>query len=352
MNRLQVIFLKLIGVAVFLFLSVATIIGVLLSLLVRPLVAVLATICRPDLAGLMHDRGQPLALESVHTKSAFTVVMHLVCDGTISLDALREQFHHQLMPSILNKNKSDTYIHLRQLWTQYLGYLFWQWESDFRVENHIREYDYDEPELAIPQGVCSEEDLKRATAGIVAKPFAEGRSPWEIFVIDKYRSNNNTDGHLQCVIVVRIHHALADGISIIKMLLRLFDQEATPFATARFPPNSFAARVRRNLMVALRAPFVMASTLVDAYDGKNSWYIENKKLPKQYHTFFSDSVPVAKIKEIMRKHQVCYNAVVYSVTIGAMVKLMEEVGQQVSAQASCSYAYPLPNHPGGLVNHA
>ena len=352
MEKFKATFLKIIGTVVTFLIFFATLLEVSLSLLIRPCVVVLAKIMRPDLAEIMHDRGQPFALESVHTKAGFTIVMHLVCDGTISLDALREQFQHQLMPCPLSKDKSDKYVRLRQIWTQYMGYLFWKWELDFSAKAHIREYDYNEPELAIPEGVCSEENLKKVTAAIVEKPFAAGQSPWEFLVINKYKSNNNADDHPQCVIVLRIHHTLADGISIIKMLLRLFDQETATFAKARFPEMSLTEKLGRNLKVALRAPYALASKLVDGYDGKNRWYIVNRQLPKQYHTFFSDSVPVGKIKEIMRKHQVCYNAAIYTVTVGAMVKLMKEVGQEVPAQLSCSYPYPLPNHPGGLVNHA
>ena len=321
-------------------------------LLLRPFVALLARILRSDLADIMYNRGQIFAFEPVYTKSSLTVLMHLVCDGTVSLESLREQFRRQLLPSVWNKNKGDDYVRLRQLWTQYCGYLFWQWEADFRVEKHVREYDYEEPELALPKGgVCSEEHLKGITGAISERAYSPGQSPWEMLLIKNYKSSNNTDGHPQCVIVLRMHHTLTDIISMIKLILRLFDQETVSFAKARFRQTSAVERLWRNVKVALRAPYDVASNLVDVHDGKNCWSMENKQLTKHYHTLFSNPVPVGKIKEIMKKYGVSYNAAIYSVTGGAMVKLMTEAGQKVPDQLSTFMPYPLPDHPGGLVNH-
>ena len=151
-RKFQVHFLKIIGTLVTAIVLLKFIIVAAISLLFRSLAIVLARMTRPDLPEIVHDPGQLFASESVHTKASFTIVMHLVCDGTVSLDALRNQFRRQLLPSSLTKNGRDTYKRLRQSWTQYMGYLFWKWVPNFSVENHIRTYDYTEPELKILMG--------------------------------------------------------------------------------------------------------------------------------------------------------------------------------------------------------
>ena len=346
-----ILILKIVAAVLSIPILCTILVGVLASLWVRLFAVVVAHWNRPDLAGIMFNRGQYFALESVHAKPSSTIVMHLVCDGTICLERLRQQFQRQLILSQSNVHTPDSYSRFRQLWTQYAGYTFWQWESDFSVEKHIREYDYDDSELALPAGICSENDLKRITAAVVAKPYPSGQSPWEILVIENYKSSNNNEGHPQFVLVLRIHHLLADRISIVKLLLRLFDQENLSFAQARFRQMSLAERIWRNVKVAVRAPFDLVSKFLEGYDGKNCWYMVDTQKAKKYHAFFSNRIPVNKVKEIMRKHKVCYNAAIYSVTAGAITKLMTEAGQRVPAQLSCVFPHPLPNHPGGLVNH-
>ena len=108
-----------------------------------------------------------------------------------------------------------------------------------------------------------------------------------------------------------MHHALLDGISLLKMILRLFDNDTVDIAQARFPQRSLAKTIGNNLLVALRGPYDFASKyFVDCYDdSSNCWYMEDKQRPKEYHTFFSKTNQVGKIKEIMKKYNVCYNAI-------------------------------------------
>ena len=306
---------------------------------------------RRGLAGMMTGLSQIFALESFETTSSCNIVVHSVFDGHISLESLRALFVSKFLPSVSNP-KSDPYARLRQFWVKNMGFMWWVWVADFRIQKHIRLYDYTESDLAIPTGICSEEDLKAVTASLLAKPFEAEQSPWELLLIENYRSNENFDGHPQCVLALRIHHALADGISILQMMLRLVGgDEVTGFVKPRSPQPSLVGKIAKILLVALRGPYDLASTYVDCFDFPNCWYVKDKGRRKEYHVFFSNVVPVWKIKEIMKKHKVCYNAVLYSIAAGAIVKLMNEVGQQVPAKLSTMFSYPLANRPQGLVNY-
>lgn len=294
------------------------------------------------------------ALESYQAGCGCNVVLYIVCDGAMSLDSLRQQFLFKLMPKPHSKSQCDPCARLRQLWTKYVGFLFWKWERDFRIEKHIRQYDYSNIGMVLPEEVCSEEDLKRISAPLLAWPFDAGQSPWELLLMEKYKSDDNNDDHPQCVIALRIHNALSDGISILQMLLRLFDHEKEDFAKARFPQLSLARKIGTNLLVTLRGPYDLASKLfVDCYDdsSSNCWCMVDKQRPNEYHTFFSNAIQLEHIKEIVRRHKVCFNAAVYSVTAGATLKLMSEAGQKIPNKLSTLHSYPLPAHPGGLDNY-
>ena len=201
----------------------------------------------------------------------------------------------------------DPYARLRQLRAKYMGFLFWQWEEDFRAEKHIRLYDKSNNNIALTEAVCSEEDLKRIIAPLLAKPFVERqKSPWEFLLIENYKSNdNNDDGHPQCVLAVRIHHALADGISLVKMMLQLFDHETADFAATTFPQLSLTKRVWTNMLVALRGPYDLASKyFVDCYDSRSCWHMVANQRSKAYHAFFSEVIHVSKIKDILKRYRV------------------------------------------------
>ena len=229
--------------------------------------------------------------------------------------------------------------------------MFWKWDKNFSLNHHIRVYDNQEPELKLPE-VCTEEDLKRVTGGLISRPFPEGRSPWEILLIPKYRAGDNESGKEQTVIVFRIHHAMADGYSILKMLLKLFNVEGSKVPKPNFPKLSLWQRLVRVLVFPFRLPFDIASQMVvDSFDGNNCWHLLDTKLTRQYHTFFSDQVPVEQIKEIKNKYEIGYNAAVYSIAAGGVRRLMQEAGQKVPKNLSCFVPFPLPKHPGGLVVH-
>ena len=356
MERIVKFVLKLIGTIVIILGFSQLLIAASISLLIRRFVIALARIQRPDFAQMMQGMSQIFALESYQAASSCNIILYMVCDGTISLDLLRQQFLIKLMPATCMSNPEadeDPYARLRQFWAKYMGFLFWQWEVDFRAEKHIRHYDCSDIGVALTEGgVCSEEDLKRITAPLLAKPFVAGQSPWELLLMENYKSHENNDGHRQCVVAIRIHHALADGISLVKMISRLFDNETADFTTATFPQLSLAKRILRNVLVTLRGPYDLASKyFVDCYDSRNCWYMVDEQRPKQYHALFSEVIQVGKIKEIMKEYGVCYNAVLYAVTAGAIVKLMKEAGQKIPARLSSFYSCPLPGHPGGLENY-
>ena len=344
--------LKLIGtiVVILLFLFLSILAPILLIL--RSFMLLVARTRHPDLADMMTGMSQVFALESFKAPSSCNMILHLVCDGTASMESITERFVNKFLPSPFSPLKSHPYARLHQIWVQYMGFIFWQWEADFRIEQHIRLYDYTDSDLALPNGICSEEDLKRITAPLLAKAFVAGQSPWELLLIENYKSNRNVDDHPQFVLVLRIHHALADGVSVLKMMISLFGgDEKAGFARVKFTPPSLWEKLGKTLLVALRGPSDLASKYVDCFDAQNCWYMADKRRPKEYHAFVSNTIPVGKIKEIMKKHNVCYNAVLYSVTAGAIVKLMHEAGHEVPAKLSSFFSYPLANHPGGLVNH-
>ena len=58
------------------------------------------------------------------------------------------------------------------------------------------------------------------------------------------------------------------------------------------------------------------------------------------------------VKEIRKRYEVNYNAVLAAVACGAIRRVMEDAGQEVPKSMAVFMPLPLPDHPDGLVIHA
>ena len=174
-----------------------------------------------------------------------------------------------------------------------------------------------------------------------------------MLLIQDYHYIDDTDGQSRTgsVLVLKIHHGLADGLSIVKLLIRLFDIRLKKFPTASFPQLSPFRRLMRRAVSVIKLPFDLAHILVNSRDSPSSWHIVDQQLSRRYLTFCSDRIPMATIKAIKNKYGVGYNTVVYSIAAGGVSRLMKEADQEVPKSMTALVPYPLPNHPGGLVNH-
>lgn len=90
------------------------------------------------------------------------------------------------------------------------GRLYWEDDPHFDVRKHIRR-------LVLPApGDMSA--LQRLLGELMSNDLEPGRPLWHIYLIE-----NNTGG---CAIFGRIHHAIADGIALVQVLLSLTDDSA------------------------------------------------------------------------------------------------------------------------------
>ena len=243
-----------------------------------------------------------------------------------------------------------------------MGFLFWEENPNFKLENHIRMYDYTDSNLALPRN-STEDDLRAVTNGLLAKEYAKEHSPWELLLVENFHYSRDigqvgtTEVVPGSVLVLRIHHALADWLSIVKFLVHLCktdcDEVRYTIAEAKFPQMGRLQKSAIYLNQFARLPVEVCSASVQQHCmGKFSWLPFRTEVRFQnYHTFFSDKIPLEKIKTVRKRHGVSSNAVLNTMIAGALVKLLEEFGQTMPRCMVCAYSIPLPQHPGGLVNH-
>jgi WS/DGAT/MGAT family acyltransferase len=94
-----------------------------------------------------------------------------------------------------------------------LDYPYWVDDPDFDLDYHVRE-------LALPRP-GSDAQLAAQVARITARPLDRARPLWEAYVIDGLAS-----GHV--ALLIKIHHAVIDGMSGAEILGILLDLDADP----------------------------------------------------------------------------------------------------------------------------
>lgn len=86
------------------------------------------------------------------------------------------------------------------------------WEDDpyFDLDNHLHV-------VGLP-GKGSQDDLQQFVSDLNSTPLNSNHPLWQIHYVDNYQGG--------CALVVRIHHCIADGISLVRVLLSLTDDAA------------------------------------------------------------------------------------------------------------------------------
>ena len=328
------------------------ILAVAISWIFSSAVKLIAHLIRPKITRF-DDIGAVWSADNVHKRPYTNIILYLVCQGNITIEQLRSQVRSTLLSNTPESRRK--FWRLRQRWTTFLGYLFWEPVPNFDVNHHVRLYDLDGPGLRLPSMV-RDEDLNRITSSYVASPYPGKSSPWELLLIPNYlpRNNGKQDGQPYCVLAVKIHHAMADGSGCDDFMESLFTAEHAVTTVERlnkFPHYTRLQKTLRNLSIAASAPFDMTKLTCEWIRGQNEWCSLVGKLSQEYYTYFSDAIPLNSFRKIQKRYGVSSTAVFHTLATGAMLKMMNENGQKIPEAMCVLFAYPLQGHPGGLINH-
>ncbi|MHC5012473.1 MAG: wax ester/triacylglycerol synthase domain-containing protein, partial [Planctomycetota bacterium] len=176
----------------------------------------------PD-TGLLPGRGAREARSSVNPRvslsgldSAFlsletpSTPMHMM--GIFVLDASNATggYSFERILRLLEERMPDLAPFGRRLAAMPFGvdHPVWIDDPDFRIRSHVYRVGAPAP--------GSEQDLAGVVAQIASQPLDRTRPLWELCVIEGL-----ADGRV--ALVFKVHHAVADGVSAIQLLLRLLD---------------------------------------------------------------------------------------------------------------------------------
>ncbi|MEO7910470.1 MAG: wax ester/triacylglycerol synthase family O-acyltransferase [Roseiflexaceae bacterium] len=130
----------------------------------------------------------------------------LVFDQPLSFARLRETIEQRL----LSFDRFQQYV-------VYIGGApHWQADPHFTISAHLHR-------IALP-APHDQAALQELVSMLMSTPLDRSKSPWQFHLIEQYGAG--------CVLLARLHHCIADGIALMRVLLALTDATAEPIAAA------------------------------------------------------------------------------------------------------------------------
>jgi WS/DGAT/MGAT family acyltransferase len=118
-----------------------------------------------------------------------------------------EPIDRERLRTVLQERFVDRFPRFRQRAVEDHG-VWWEDAEDFDLDDHVHP-----TELPAPAGRSELEDL---VARWLSVPLDPGRPLWDLYVVESYQGTG-------CALYFRMHHAIADGIALSRVLLSLTD---------------------------------------------------------------------------------------------------------------------------------
>ncbi len=86
--------------------------------------------------------------------------------------------------------------------------VWWEDVPDFDIDDHLHHVTLDAP--------GDRAALERFASSLLSEPLRSDRPLWDMYFVDGY-------GETGCAVVSRIHHCVADGIALMRVMLSMTD---------------------------------------------------------------------------------------------------------------------------------
>ena len=156
---------------------------------------------------------------------------------------------------------------------------FWVFDEDFDIRQHVRR-------AALP-GAADRAELELFVSDLASTPLDVSHPLWQFHVIENYK-----DGP---VIVVRIHHCIADGIALVQVFLSLTDPTPEGRSSAREPEvwkvrRASEAKVFQRLLDPARDGLDFATHIGQRLIEEGSKILQNPAIASSYAAEASEIV--------------------------------------------------------------
>lgn len=139
---------------------------------------------RKDIVKIMSGKNPVLAIDDVNGRPLNTIV------GYGAFEGAKEEHMVKVTSNCVEEvdpvTKQLLHPETHQYYEEWMGFLWWKWEKDWKLENHIIIWeDGQDPEKPV-----LEKDFMKIIAILEAKPFGKGMSPWEVVIVKNVKLDN------------------------------------------------------------------------------------------------------------------------------------------------------------------
>ncbi|WP_431686755.1 WS/DGAT/MGAT family O-acyltransferase [Hahella sp. NBU794] len=153
----------------------------------------------------MKSHGEPMSavdtawLRMERPANLMMICIVLVMENPVHASELKQLFTQRLLPL----------PRFRQTVHKTEHGCFWRDDANFNIDNHVH--------LVGLPGVGSQQDLQDLASDISSTPLDFSKPLWQVHLVDRYQSGS--------AMIIRVHHCIADGIALTRVLLSLADQK-------------------------------------------------------------------------------------------------------------------------------
>ncbi len=217
------------------------------------------------------------------------------------------------------------------------------WEDDerFEIANHLSYV-----ALPAPGG---DKQLRDLVSDLMSKPLDFSKPLWHMHVIDGYNEGS--------VVLARVHHSIADGIALVRVMLSLTDESQNPRPARgpktgpapgfRLPLEWLPAALGRGLVAGAELIANPGRTLDIARTGAQGAYrlgrlvllppdpatVFKGQLGRSKRAAWSEPVPLDDFKAIGKAFGATVNDVLVATATGALRRYMEKRGESTAGIA-------------------
>ena len=183
----------------------------------------------------------------------------------------------------------------------------WEDAPDFNLDDHLRFHE-------LPASATGE-DFHRQVTHLTEQPLDMGKPLWEM---DVYQG---VDGG--SALVIRIHHCIADGIALVRVLLSMTEPE-TPQAVT--PPAARPEKKDSPLKLMLHTAVGLLAAIPHAMKLPDSDSRLKKPLTGKRSTAWSRSIDLERVRTLSKAHRAKINDLVLAATAGALRQYLKTHG--------------------------
>ena len=213
---------------------------------------------------------------------------------------LPKDIHKKIENNIMGQTK---YSRLTQIMHTYHFISFWSRSPSFRISDHL---------ITSNKAISSEEELCKIMGEQLASPYEENKPKWKFLYFPKYMKG-------KAVTVMKVHHTIADGISVLSFFMDISKAENVKFI--KFPKITIWNWLQVYLILPFALPYFLLKNLLRRSDMNkiHGFQLTGKK--KVYSLLIKHSLD--EMKELSKSMELSINDF-FTATLVHCVKIFYE----------------------------